>query len=40
LWLPVVELLLELPFDDAALFFDDDDLFETLRELPKQDLNR
>ena len=30
--LPVVELLLELALDEAALFFDDDDLFEAFGE--------
>ena len=32
--LPVVELLLQLVLDDAALLLDDDDLLETFRELP------
>ena len=32
--LPVVELLLELALDDAALLFDDHDLLEALGELP------
>src|SRR6185436_11580982 len=33
---PVVELLLELALDDAAFLLDDDDLLETLGELPNR----